>query len=102
MNFLDVSTWQAIGTGVAAFFMIVAGMRGAKKSDGTPPAERAPTTHELKEALSNMTSLVEGLRETLRDIQDQDRDRYYAVSRQLDRLEAQIGYMSNMKGRTND
>lgn len=54
---------EVIGQGVGAFFMMVAAayalIRGHKKADGSTPAERPPSPHEVKQAISNMQSQID-------------------------------------------
>ena len=44
-----------VGTALTVFFV----NRGKVKSDGTPPPDRAPAAHEVKQALYDMQSKIE-------------------------------------------
>lgn len=54
---------ETIGQGVGALFMILAAayavIKGHRKSDGNPPAERPPAPHEVKQAISSLSSQIE-------------------------------------------
>lgn len=54
---------ELIGQGVGALFMIIAAayavVKGHKKSPGTPPVDRAPPPHEVRQALNSLHSQIE-------------------------------------------
>ena len=86
--------WEALGTGIGAFGVVLTAMwgvmRGQKKSDARPPEDRPPTPHELRAAIAEF-------RETLRRIErgqddmaeDYERD-IREINRQLDRIENRV------------
>lgn len=55
--------WSALGQGLAAVIVaVLTGLgiaKGKAKSDGTPPADRAPGPHEVKQALYDMHAKLE-------------------------------------------
>lgn len=58
-----MASYELIGQGVGAFFLVLASayalVKGHRKSDGKPPAERPPTPHEVKQAISSLQNQVE-------------------------------------------
>lgn len=74
---------QAVGVvavAIVAAWRIVAGFR---KSPSTPPPERAPSPHEVREALQEFRDLLDEFRELTKD-------QHHEIGRQLDRIEAQL------------
>ncbi|MDQ7775243.1 hypothetical protein [Paracoccus aminovorans] len=79
-------TVQAIGAGIAAFLIALGTWWGTKKGDGKPPADRAPAPHEVKEAIADLRKLIEDVRESL----DNHDDDHRQIARQLDRIENRL------------
>ncbi|MFH5773616.1 hypothetical protein ACHFJ0_05140 [Paracoccus sp. NGMCC 1.201697] len=78
---------QAVGIVSALLIGFWSIVRGFKKSDATPPAERAPNIHEIRQALSEFRGMVEEARD---DAKDLAKDQYNEVKRQLDRIEIML------------
>lgn len=76
-------TVQAIGAGIAAFLIALGTWWGTRKGDGKPPADRAPSPHELREAMAELRRQLTEMREKMDDHDDDHRQ----IARQLDRIE---------------
>lgn len=84
--------WAAVGQGLG--FIGLAGgaalamIKGHRKSDGVPPADRPPAPNEVKETLAELRRMLEGLiqkTERHRELTDDDLS---DIKKQLDRIEA--------------
>jgi len=53
-----VETLQALGLIFGAAIIFIARALGGNKSDGTPPANRPPDTHEVRQALQDLQSRI--------------------------------------------
>lgn len=87
VSFPSNETMQIVGSGIVAFCVLVGAIRGALGVDRKPPPDRAPSTHELREALREVKELLVLFHQAFEQGQDWNRDRYNELSRQLDRIE---------------
>lgn len=87
---MDGIDFENVGKAVG-FAGVVAGAawgiwRGERKSDGKPPEERNPTTHEVRAALDSMRDKLDRHHDlTTEDLND--------IRRAMDRIEASLRLM---------
>ena len=74
---------QLVGAVIAGIVIVIGAVRGAKKSDGSPPPERPMPQNEVKEALAELRRII------ARNREDNDDD-HREMSRQLDRIETRL------------
>lgn len=84
---------QAIGGGVAAILAGIGLWFGNRKSSGKPPEQRAPSAHELREALTELRGFIKEMRES-RDEHDDD---HRQIARQLDRIEDRLKFSAEIQ-----
>lgn len=92
---------EGLGQGLAAIVTVAgiayAAMRGNKKTDGTPPPDRAPPPNEIKAAIDALRERLDGhadlaedeRREIARQLSDLSRHQA-ENTRQQDRIERQL------------
>lgn len=83
---LGSEEFQAIGVAIAAVLAGIGLRIGNQKGDGKAPEQRPPSPHEMREAIADLRRVIEGMRESLENHDDDHRQ----FGRQLDRIETRL------------
>lgn len=88
---------QGIGVAITAVLATLGITLGKRKGTGEPPADRAPTPHEVKVALSELRAVVDRRGDDTDELIDDIKDRLIRIERMFERMsdrmdtEARIG-----------
>jgi hypothetical protein len=86
----DFDTLQKVGGGAAAVLFGFLAIWGARRGDGKPPEDRAPSQHAVREAITEIRTVLINIRDEIDTDRDAAKDRYHGLTRHLDRIEARL------------